>query len=342
MGALELAQRRRPRPSTSSSSASSSAPAWNFVRAAARARSRAALGIGRQRRGAFEEGRGGGEAATRLRSSRGTLELRGDVLIGSGFGLRAVPGAAIGIDLGIGRLRERAVDLAPLLQPGGAVDGRANEGVTEHHAGSRASAGPPLRRSSAAVSGIPSRSAARQTSAGSPTGSAAATSSRRRASCGSLASRRVKLSSMLADSGTAAGRPKPARELRRRQPARQLEQRERIPARLDDDPLQHALVQPGRQDGLQQRPRVAMPQRLDVELRQARQRVAERRASRTRARSSPPAGGEPRTRARAPTHRSSHCASSTTQSERPLLGGLGQQAEDRQSDEERIRRPARR
>ena len=36
--------------------------------------------------------------------------------------------------------------------------------------------------------------------------------------------------------------------------------------------------------------------------------------------------------------RSSHCASSTTTKQRPLLGGLRQQAEDRQSDEERIRR----
>jgi len=41
------------------------------------------------------------------------------------------------------------------------------------------------------------------------TGSAAAISKRRLASCGRLASRRLKLSSMLADSGTATGRPNP-------------------------------------------------------------------------------------------------------------------------------------
>ncbi len=62
---------------------------------------------------------------------------------------------------------------------------------------------------SAAGSWIPSRSAARHTSAGSPTGSAAAKSNKRRASFGRPASRRVKFSSMLADRGIAAGRPNP-------------------------------------------------------------------------------------------------------------------------------------
>jgi hypothetical protein len=95
---------------------------------------RAVLGIGCHRRSPLEKGRCGGEAATRLCSGRGTLELRGDVFIGSGFSLRAVPDAAIGIGLGIRCLRQRAVDLAAFLQPGRAVDGRANEGVTEHDA----------------------------------------------------------------------------------------------------------------------------------------------------------------------------------------------------------------
>ena len=62
---------------------------------------------------------------------------------------------------------------------------------------------------SAADSGIPRCDAARQTSAVSPTGSAAARSKKRRASPGRLASLRLKLSSMLADRGTAAGRPNP-------------------------------------------------------------------------------------------------------------------------------------
>ena len=77
----------------------------------------ATRGIGRQRGRALEEGRGGGEATARLRSSCGTLELRGDVLVGHGRRLRPVPGAAIRVGLGIGRFRERAVDLAALLGP---------------------------------------------------------------------------------------------------------------------------------------------------------------------------------------------------------------------------------
>ena len=56
-------------------------------------------------------------------------------------------------------------------------------------------------------------------------------------------------------------------------PARQLEQSQRIAARLDDDPLEDALVQPRRQRGLQQQARIAMAQRLDLQLRESRDRV---------------------------------------------------------------------
>jgi hypothetical protein len=39
------------------------------------------------------------------------------------------------------------------------------------------------------------------------------------------------------------GKPEPAGQLRRRQPQRQLQQRERVPPRLGDDPIAHPLVQ---------------------------------------------------------------------------------------------------
>ena len=62
----------------------------------------------------------------------------------------------------------------------------------------------------ATVSAIPSICAARKRSAGSPTGSAAASNRTRRASRGSFDNRRMKLSSIPADSGKAAGRPNPS------------------------------------------------------------------------------------------------------------------------------------
>ena len=42
-----------------------------------------------------------------------------------------------------------------------------------------------------------------------------------------------------------------------------------------DDPVKHPLVEGRRQTGLQQRPRVPVSQRLDAELREARERAAE-------------------------------------------------------------------
>ena len=68
--------------------------------------------------------------------------------------------------------------------------------------------------------------------------------------------------------------PEPARQFDRRQPARQLQQGERVAVRLENDPIQHVLIQTSGQDRLQQRPRIAMPEGLDAKLRQSRQRVA--------------------------------------------------------------------
>ncbi len=170
---------------------------------------RTVRGLGSQRGGALEEGGVGRQSAARLRPSGGTLELRGHVLVGHRCRLRPVPGAAIRIDLRIGCFRQGSVDRAALLHPGEAR--YTAERTRGWRKTTRAPSSTDLLASTASTtdSGIPSRRAARQTSAASPTGSAAATSSKRRASPGSLASRRVKLSSMLADNGTAAGSPNP-------------------------------------------------------------------------------------------------------------------------------------
>jgi hypothetical protein len=94
-----------------------------------------ARGLGRERDRALEKGRGRGKAAARLRSRGGTFEFAGNLFVGCGRGLRAVPGAAIRVDARISGLRERAVDLASLVQTSGSVDGRADQWVPEHHSG---------------------------------------------------------------------------------------------------------------------------------------------------------------------------------------------------------------
>ena len=70
------------------------------------------------------------------------------------------------------------------------------------------------------------------------------------------------------------GQPEPACELYRGQSTRQLQQRQRVAARLQNDPIQHVFVQASGQDRLQQRPRITMPQGLDGKLRQPGERAA--------------------------------------------------------------------
>ena len=75
----------------------------------------------------------------------------------------------------------------------------------------------------------------------------------------------------------AAGQPdrrrerEAARQLGRAHPARQLQQGERVAARLGDDPVAHALVDPARDDRLEQRARVGLVEPPQRQLRQARQ-----------------------------------------------------------------------
>ena len=61
------------------------------------------------------------------------------------------------------------------------------------------------------------------------------------------------------------------------QPQRQLEQRERIAARLGDDPVAHFLVQRHPDGRGQQRPRIILTQTVDHQLREPGQRRAPRR-----------------------------------------------------------------
>ena len=76
-----------------------------------------------------------------------------------------------------------------------------------------------------------------------------------------------------------AREPEPARQLRRRQSSRQLQQRQRVSPGLGDDPVPHSRVQRPGQRRIQQRPRIVLTQALDHELRHPRhmaRRVARR------------------------------------------------------------------
>ncbi len=81
---------------------------------------------------------------------------------------------------------------------------------------------------------------------GSPSGSAAAKSSNRRASRGSRASRRAKLSSIPVGQRQRRGQAEAAGELGGGQPARELQERERVAARLGTIRSSTAFVQPRR------------------------------------------------------------------------------------------------
>ena len=70
------------------------------------------------------------------------------------------------------------------------------------------------------------------------------------------------------------GQPEPARQLSRRQPSRQFQQRQRVTSRLGDDLVPDPPVDRPGQRGVQQHPRVTVPQPLDHQLRQPGQVAA--------------------------------------------------------------------
>jgi hypothetical protein len=73
-------------------------------------------GLERERCGPLEEGSCRRQPATRLRALGAPLKLGCNPLIGSGRGLGEVPRAAVGIELCVGRLRQRVMGLSPLLR----------------------------------------------------------------------------------------------------------------------------------------------------------------------------------------------------------------------------------
>ena len=108
--------------------------------------------------------------------------------------------------------------------------------------------------------------------------------------------------------------------------------------RFGDDPLQHALVEPRRKDRLEQRPRISTAERLDVKLGEAGERVNRLpRREDDRDLLGQEAAGDERKHPRGCTVEPLRVVDDTE--EWLLLGGLRQQVEDGEPDEERVRRP---
>ena len=105
----------------------------------------AARRLGRQLGGALEESRRCGQAAAGLCTAGRALELGGNVLVRPGGRVRAVPSAAVGIELRVGRVGERTVRTLrapPAKPPGTPPNGRADAGTAP---GRRTRPGLPLR-----------------------------------------------------------------------------------------------------------------------------------------------------------------------------------------------------
>ena len=78
--------------------------------------------VGCEHRRSLEKRSGRCETAPRAGALSGLLQLMGDVLIGLRDRVRAMPGASIGVGLGIGGRRQRPMRSAPLVRRRRAVD----------------------------------------------------------------------------------------------------------------------------------------------------------------------------------------------------------------------------
>ena len=135
------------------------------------------------------------------------------------------------------------------------------------------------------------------------------------------------------------GQAESAGQLGRRQRPRQLQQRQRVAVRLGDDQIAHPRIERPGQHGVQQRPRVVVPQPLDLELRQPGQLLAgnpgrEHQADRI---SSQPPRREPQ-RLRRSVIEPLLVVDDADQ--RPLPGHLRQETQHGQTDQEPVRRRA--
>jgi hypothetical protein len=320
----------------SSSSAASSAPASRFARAAA-SRRRAASALGGELGRAVEERGCGGDASARQRATGRALELLGDLLVGRGRRLREVPGAPVRVELRIGGLGERGVRPAAVRHGRAAVDGGADQRMTEAGAvvdrDQVVGAGERVvdvhadgRRGLVEEGWVPDRLGGRDHQ-----------EPLRRLGHPLHATGEALLDAR--GQGTRARQPEAARQLGRVAATRELEQRERVAGRLGDDAIADPVVQRPGDHRPQQGSRVVVAEALDHQLRQPAQlaviaRFTRREDERDRL-GEHPAGDERDDLGRRAVE-PLRVVDQTDQ--RPLLGGIAQQAQHREADREPIRR----
>ena len=87
-----------------------------------------------QRDGALQERCRGGDSTARLRPAGRALELRGNLLIRPRRGRSQMPSPAVGIELAVGRRRQRAMCRPTFLSLRRSINGGARKRMAESHA----------------------------------------------------------------------------------------------------------------------------------------------------------------------------------------------------------------
>ena len=221
----------------------------------------------------MQERGGGREAAARLRPTRREFELVRDVFVRVGSRSRAMPGTTIGIDFWIRHLGQRQVGRSALRTVRRPVDGGSCQWVPECN---------PLAYHEQAVClhVISGRWSDAQAFSGAPEQHRITErlGRRKQQQPPRVTREQLELSSEAALDPSRkvlrSERPKATRQLRRCQPSRQLQQRQRISAHLGNDPIADSFIQLESHRRTEQRARVSIAYALQGELGQMLQRIA--------------------------------------------------------------------
>ena len=277
------------------------------------------------------------QAAPRPRAPGRALQLGGDLLVEPGRRLGAVPGAAIGIGVGVRGLREGLVDAPADLRRGRSVHRGPHQRMAEAHLGAELDQ---LR-----VGGRGARACVDPQRGGRlPQQERITHRLGRRDQEQKPRRRRQVRQALLEPLLDAAGQrrpavqPEPARQLGGCAAARQLQQRQRVAVRLGHDPIADALVERTRHHGLQQCVRITVLQPADEKFREPLEmRLAGRLAHGEDQpdRLGPQTARHERERLRRRPVEPLRIVHDADQ--RPVLRRVGQQAQGRQADEEPIR-----